>query len=185
MKRIDAIRHITEHLGNELVVCNLGIPSQELYSVKDSPNHFYMLGSIGLASSIGLGLSLSVERKVVILDGDGSLLYNLGSLVTVAQQKPQNLYWIVLDNEAHGSTGFQPTYDSSQTSLEGLGIAAGLPNMAQAVSEDQLDAAMEKLKDPGPLFLVVKIEKGNAPVDPIPITPDRIRSRFAREVRNA
>jgi sulfopyruvate decarboxylase subunit beta len=185
MKRIDAIRYIANQLDDELVICNLGIPSQELYSVKDLPNYFYMLGSIGLASSIGLGLALSIERKVVILDGDGSLLYNLGSLVTVAQQKPRNLYWIVLDNQSHGSTGFQPTYDASLASLEKLGLAAGMPNVESAANGDELGEAMEKIRDPGPLFLVVKIEKGNADVGPIPLAPELIKSRFTKEVRKA
>lgn len=182
MKRIDAIRHIVAGLDDQLVICNLGIPCQELYSVKDSPNHFYMLGSIGLASSIGLGLSISIERKVVVLDGDGSLLYNLGSLMTIAQQKPENLYWIVLDNESHGSTGFQPTYDASLANLKDLALAAGLTNARVASSEGELDEALLKLGEPGPLFLLVKIEKGNAEVGPIKLEPELIRSRFMKEV---
>ncbi|MBS7288417.1 MAG: sulfopyruvate decarboxylase subunit beta, partial [Candidatus Freyarchaeota archaeon] len=79
MKRIEAIRCVVEELDGELVVCNIGYPSRELYSVRDRDENFYMLGSMGLASSIGLGLALSTRKRVVVFDGDGSLLMNLGS----------------------------------------------------------------------------------------------------------
>jgi sulfopyruvate decarboxylase subunit beta len=142
-----------------------------------------MLGSIGLTSSIGLGLAKSTKRKVVVLDGDGSLLYNLGSLITVSMQKPGNLYWIVLDNESHGSTGFQRTYDASLTSLEKLALAAGFAKVLTANDKNGLKKAVEQLKEKGPLFVVVKIEKGNAKVDPIPLSPALIKSRFMEEVK--
>ena len=89
MERIEAIKIISEKLSNELVVCNIGFPSRELHHLKDSSTHFYMLGSMGLASSIGLGLAMSVNRKVIVFDGDGSVLMNLGSLVTIYNQNPE------------------------------------------------------------------------------------------------
>ena len=98
MKRIDAISKITQELDDELVICNIGFPSRELYHVKDSKTHFYMLGSMGMASSIGLGLAMSVDRKVVVFDGDGSVLMNMGSLVTTYNQKPENL---ILDADSY------------------------------------------------------------------------------------
>ena len=113
MERIEAIKIISEKLSNELVVCNIGFPSRELHHLKDSSTHFYMLGSMGLASSIGLGLAMSVNRKVVVFDGDGSVLMNLGSLVTIYNQNPKNLVLVVLDNECYGSTGSQCTYAST------------------------------------------------------------------------
>lgn len=183
MKRIDAIKYIVDELKDELVICNLGFPCQELYYVKDAPTHFYTLGSIGLASSIGLGLAKASKRKVVILDGDGSLLYNLGSLITIATQKPENLYWIVLDNESHGSTGFQRTYDASLTSLEKLALAAGFTKVLTVNDKSGLKKAAEQLMEKGPLFVIVKIEKGNAEVDPIPLSPALIKSRFMEEVK--
>ncbi len=183
MKRIDALRYIVKHINDELVICNLGFPCKELYSVKDAPTHFYMLGSIGLASSIGLGLSIAVRRKVVVIDGDGSLLYNLGSLMTVAMQRPGNLYWIVLDNESHGSTGFQPTYDATVANLGKLAQAAGLTKVQVTNNKSEFEKALQQLKETGPLFLIVKVEEGNAKVNPIPVTPDLIKSRFMEEVK--
>ncbi|MEN6329345.1 MAG: thiamine pyrophosphate-dependent enzyme, partial [Methanobacteriaceae archaeon] len=113
MERIEALEQITSQLDEELVICNIGFPSRELYHVNDSPHHFYMLGSMGMASSIGLGLAMAQERKVIIFDGDGSLLMNLGSLVTIYNQSPRNLVLVVLDNECYGSTGNQCTYSST------------------------------------------------------------------------
>ncbi|MBC7097088.1 MAG: sulfopyruvate decarboxylase subunit beta, partial [Methanobacteriales archaeon] len=95
MERIEAIKTIIKQLDDELIICNLGFPSRELYSIKDSPRHFYMLGSMGMASSIGLGLALTQKRKVIVFEGDGSLLMNLGSLVTIYSQSPKNLILII------------------------------------------------------------------------------------------
>ncbi|MGZ7070150.1 MAG: thiamine pyrophosphate-dependent enzyme, partial [Methanobacterium sp.] len=85
------------------MICNIGFPSRELYEVKDSPTHFYMLGSMGMASSIALGVALSSKRKVVAFDGDGSVLMNMGSLVTIFSQNPENMVLVVFDNQCYGS----------------------------------------------------------------------------------
>ena len=87
MERIKALEQIAKQLKDELVICNIGFPSRELYHVKDSLRHFYMLGSMGMASSIGLGLAIAQEQKVIVFDGDGSLMMNLGSLITYMQPK--------------------------------------------------------------------------------------------------
>ncbi|MEE3490050.1 MAG: thiamine pyrophosphate-dependent enzyme, partial [Methanobrevibacter sp.] len=89
MARYDAIKDIMEDIEDELIICNIGFPSRELYEINDRPENFYMIGSMGLASSIGLGLALAKPHKhVVVIDGDGSLLMNMGSLVTVFAQNP-------------------------------------------------------------------------------------------------
>ncbi|MGL6298786.1 MAG: thiamine pyrophosphate-dependent enzyme, partial [Methanobacteriaceae archaeon] len=112
MKRFDAIKNIMENITDELIICNIGFPSRELYEIKDRDENFYMLGSMGLASSIGLGLAMAISnnKKVVVFDGDGSLLMNMGSLVTIFNQNPENLVWVVFDNGCYGSTGNQCTY---------------------------------------------------------------------------
>ena len=111
MARYEAIQEIMEQIDEELIICNIGFPSRELYEIDDRSKNFYMIGSMGLASSIGLGLALSKPSKdVVVIDGDGSLLMNMGSLVTVFANNPSNLTWIVIDNGAYGSTGNQDTY---------------------------------------------------------------------------
>ncbi|HTX61027.1 MAG TPA: sulfopyruvate decarboxylase subunit beta [Methanobacterium sp.] len=182
MKRIDALKIITSQLKDELVICNIGFPSRELYSVKDSVNHFYMLGSMGMASSIGLGLAMAQKRKVVALDGDGSLLMNLGSLVTIYNQKPENFILVVLDNECYGSTGSQCTY-ASTVDLSRLAEAVGFKNIFTFHSnkEEKLDFK-KVLKSKGPVFVHVKVEAGNANVPVINMEPEEIKERFMKEL---
>ena len=115
MARYEAIQDIMNQIDDEIVVCNIGFPSRELYEIDDRDKNFYMIGSMGLASSIGLGLALSKpDEDIVVIDGDGSLLMNMGSLVTIFATNPSNLTWIVIDNGAYGSTGNQDTYAQLQ-----------------------------------------------------------------------
>jgi sulfopyruvate decarboxylase subunit beta len=174
MERIKAIKRITEQLDDELVICNIGFPSRELYAVKDSVNHFYMLGSMGMASSIGLGLAMAQKRKVVALDGDGSILMNLGSLVTIYNQNPHNFVLIILDNECYGSTGSQCTY-ASTVDLSRIAEAVGFKKIYSL--RDDIDLK-EVLKTDGPVFVHIKVEAGNADVPVIDMEPEEIKERF-------
>ena len=174
MKRITAIKRIAEQLEDELVICNIGFPSRELYAVKDSVNHFYMLGSMGMASSIGLGLAMAQKRKVVAMDGDGSLLMNLGSLVTIYNQDPKNFILIILDNECYGSTGSQCTY-ATTVDLSRIAEAVGFRNIYSL--KENIDLK-EILKVDGPVFVHVKVEAGNADVPVIDMEPEEIKERF-------
>ena len=179
MERIDAIKRITTQLGNELVICNIGFPSRELYAVKDSHTHFYMLGSMGMASSIGLGLALAQKRKVVALDGDGSLLMNLGSLVTIYNQDPENFVLVVLDNECYGSTGSQCTY-ASTVDLSRIAAAVGFENIFSF--KEDIDFK-KVLNSNGPVFVHVKVEAGNADVPVIDMEPEDIKKRFIENLK--
>lgn len=179
MKRMDAIKRITEQLEDELVICNIGFPSRELYAVKDSPTHFYMLGSMGMSSSIGLGLALAQEKKVVALDGDGSLLMNLGSLVTIYSQDPKNYILILLDNECYGSTGSQCTY-ASTVNLSKVADAVGFKNIYTFRGEVDLKDA---LNAEGPVFVHVKVKPGNSDVQVIDMEPEDIKKRFMESVK--
>jgi sulfopyruvate decarboxylase subunit beta len=181
MERIDAIKKISSELSNELVVCNIGFPSRELYYVKDSTNHFYMLGSMGLASSIGLGLALSNKRKVIVFDGDGSVLMNLGSLVTIFNQKPINLILVVLDNECYGSTGSQCTY-AANIDLGKVAKAIGFEKIFFFDNKTKNFSFQDVLNSDGPVFVHFKVEPGNADVPVIPLTPLDIRERFMDEI---
>jgi len=113
MERFDGIKDIMNYINDEIIVCNIGFPSRELYQIKDRAKNFYMLGSMGLASSIGLGLAMAKENsdeKIIVFDGDGSVLMNMGTLVTIFNQNPKNLILVVFDNGCYGSTGNQCTY---------------------------------------------------------------------------
>jgi sulfopyruvate decarboxylase subunit beta len=182
MKRIEAIQEISSQLENELVVCNIGFPSRELHHVKDSNNHFYMLGSMGLASSIGLGLAMSTSKKVVVIDGDGSVLMNMGSLVTVYNQNPDNLIWVILDNECYGSTGSQCTYASSFNLLDVAEAVGFKSTYSFDLDTEEIDFK-EVLNSDGPVFVHFKVEPGNADVPVIPMEPLEIRDRFMKAVK--
>jgi len=179
MERIEAIKEIAESLDDELVICNIGFPSRELYAVKDSPTHFYMLGSMGMASSIGLGLAMSVKRKVVVFDGDGSVLMNMGTLVTIFSQNPKNLIFVVFDNQCYGSTGSQCTYTTNVDLLE-IAKSVGFKNTF--VFEEKVDFN-EVLNTEGPVFVHMKVKPGNADVPVIDMEPEEIKERFMEEVK--
>jgi sulfopyruvate decarboxylase subunit beta len=137
-----------------------------------------MLGSMGLASSIGLGLSLNIKKKVWVLDGDGSILMNLGTLSTISNYAHENYTLIILDNSSYGSTGDQPTHTSMKTNLADLAKAAKITNVYDGGSED-LTKTLKKIKKiRGPTLLIVKISPGNADVGAIPLTPIEIKNRF-------
>lgn len=176
MKRIEAIKAIAQSARDALIVCNIGYPSRELYAVYDRVENFYMLGSMGLASSIGLGLALAQpKRKVIVLDGDGAVLMNLGTLATIANFAPENYLLIILDNCCYGSTGSQPTCTHLSTDLASMAKAAGMKK-ASAVAD--IDSLRILLKSKG--VVVAKVETGNADVPTIDLSPEQMVKRFRR-----
>ncbi len=181
MTRREAIEIIAAAAGEAAVICNLGHPSQELFWSGDRDNHFYMLGSMGLAGSIGLGLALT-GRRVVVLDGDGSLLMNPGTLVTAAHAGPVDLKWFVLDNGVYGSTGDQPTYSRrGRTSLAGLARAAGIESVEVWSDRDTLrHGVAEAVGSAGLRLVVVEVEAGAGATRPLTLDPIEIRNRFRR-----
>jgi sulfopyruvate decarboxylase subunit beta len=130
MLRLDCIRSVYSELGDSLVVTIMGAVAAELQSLGHRPNFFYLQHAMGLASSTGLGLALCLPNKhVIVLDGDGSLLMNLGSLSTMARYRPGNLTHVVFDNESLLSVGGFPTATSTGTDLEGMARSAGVPRV--------------------------------------------------------
>ncbi len=182
MKRYDAIKRIAEELSDEIVVCNLGAPSRELYNIKDRNENFYMLGSMGLASSIALGLALAKpEKRVFSIDGDGSLLMNLGCLSTIANLNPENLILIIIDNGSYGSTGDQPTYTSKKTKLEMIAQGAGFQSVIKLDREEEIIPTLKKLQQ-GCHFLLIKVLPGNAQVKNVPLHPEKIKNRLMKSI---
>ena len=180
MKRCEAIEAIVQLLiGDELVVSSTGMISRELFTIRDSPRNFYMLGSMGLASSIGLGLALFLpDKRVVVIEGDGSVLMNMGSLATIGHFAPKNLTHIVLDNEVHDSTGGQPTV-SDTIKLEEVAYAAGYQPTWRVTSEKQLREVIWESVHLGPAFLLVKVEKGSVEeIGRVSHSPVEIKNRF-------
>ncbi len=142
--RYEIFERIAPYLDSKVVVCNLGFPSKELYALKHQPSNFYMLGSMGMATPIGLGTALTTGKEVVVIDGDGSLLMNPGSLATAASFSPRNLTIVAIDNGAYGSTGNQPTLAGSCVDLERVARGFGIRNTVRAASEGELAEAMKQ-----------------------------------------
>lgn len=176
MKRIEAISIIAREADSQgaLLVGNIGYPSRELFAVGDRASNFYMLGSMGLASSIGLGLALALPKwRVIAIDGDGAVLMNLGTLATLADQDPDNYLLIILDNGCYGSTGSQPTCTSRRADLAKLAVGAGVSEVKVAATAGEVRSGMAKKG-----VLVVKVEIGNADVPVIELSSEEIIERF-------
>jgi sulfopyruvate decarboxylase subunit beta len=179
MKRSDVIREIVKLDG--LIIANIGHPSRELYALQDSARNFYMLGSMGLASSVGLGVACSQKRRVCVIDGDGALLMNLGSLATIAHHAPPNYCLIVVDNKAYGSTGNQHTYTAGKTGLEKIAKGAGNKNVQKVKTISGVRHALKKYEG-GCVIIVVETDTEAREVPIIPHSPLFIKERFMREV---
>src|SRR5579863_10761585 len=145
MLRIDCLRSVYSALENCLVVTIMGAVAAELQSLGHRPNFFYLQHAMGLASSTGLGLALCLpNQKVVVIDGDGSLLMNLGSLSTMARYNPKNLVHVVFDNQSLLSVGGFPTATAAGTDLEGIARASGIPHTVTVKSVEEFKEAFLK-----------------------------------------
>ncbi|MCI0433982.1 MAG: thiamine pyrophosphate-dependent enzyme [Gemmatimonadetes bacterium] len=156
MKRLEALRAIYPALENNIVVTIMGAVAAELQSLGHRPGFFYLQHAMGLASSLGLGIALvRPELRVIVLDGDGSLLMNLGGLTTLARYRPRNLVHIVFDNESLLSVGGFPTATATGSDLAGLAAAAGISRTMRADSTRSLASAVEDALASGELTTIV------------------------------
>jgi thiamine pyrophosphate-dependent acetolactate synthase large subunit-like protein len=181
-----AIEKILSHLRDgDLVVSTTGMISRELFTLDDRPGNFYMIGSMGLASAMGLGLAIQTPNKrVIVLEGDGSALMSLGTLPLIASEQPPNLVHIILDNEAYESTGGQPSI-SSQFDLADMARSAGYPLVRRVEDTEGLDSALIAVNASHQLSLVL-VKAGIAPIEGVPRvshTPKQIRDRFKGAVQ--
>ncbi|WP_299658423.1 thiamine pyrophosphate-dependent enzyme, partial [uncultured Tateyamaria sp.] len=160
MIRSEILKDIAPILRDQLVVCNIGIPSQELHAIDDQPTNFYMLGTMGLSSSIGLGLALAQDKTVISIDGDGSVLTNLCTLPTIANNVADNYILMIIDNGSYGSTGDQPTYTGKKTSLAGMARAAGCENVVEVQGVDTGPALEKAIAARKMTVMVVKCDSG-------------------------
>lgn len=185
MQRIEALRAIYPQLEDVVVVTIMGAVAAELQSIGHRPNFFYLQHAMGLASSMGLGIALSrPELQVVVLDGDGSVLMNLGGLTTLARYRPPNLVHVVFDNESLLSVGGFPTATSTGSDLAGIAREAGVPRTAEVDSlEDFASAFDEALEAHELTTLVAKVEPVGPPgfITDLPLLENRFQ--FARYLR--
>ena len=181
MIRKTAITIALEHIEYEdRIIAANGFISRDLFSISDTGPTFYMIGSMGLASSIGLGIALKDPgKKVFVFDGDGNILMNLGSLTTIGSLKPKNLTHVVFDNSVHESTGSQPT-NTNFVSIEKIAKACNYNHTFTVGTENSFEKILQKIKKlKGPIMIVVKIQQSNGKKSArINYEPIEIKERF-------
>ena len=183
MIRHDVLKSLIPVISDQLVVCNIGAPSQELFSLDEQPTNFYMLGTMGLSSSIGFGLALTQDKPVIAIDGDGSVLTNLATLSTIANNPRDNFILLIIDNGSYGSTGDQPTYAGRKTSLAAVARACGCENVVECSAGETAKTVEAALKSDEMTIVVAKCESGNVKVPVIEMNPVVIRERFMKSVK--
>ena len=183
MLRLEATELILRHAENRPIVANLGPTSDELWHSQHRDRNFYTYGSMGLCSSIALGMALSTDEQVISLDGDGSLLMNLGTIATIGREQPKNLVVVVWDNEEWGQTGHQPSHTAKGTDLAQVAQSCGIAHTSTVTDLEELESAFRTaLQGEGPWFIVAKIQETEylpvAPVEP-ELTLHRFRNSFS------
>lgn len=181
MVRRQAIDIVFEQVGgDDLVLTTTGLISRESFASHDRPGNFYMIGSMGLLSSIGLGLALlKPSRRVFVLEGDGSALMSLGAIPLIATEAPRNLLHVILDNEAYESTGGQPSI-TSRVDLAGIAEAAGYARSVAVRTENELRNELAvALAGTGPNLVLAKVGISSGHDLPrVAHSPVEIRDRF-------
>jgi len=182
MTRLEATRLVVSAAGDAPIVASLGHPAYDLFAAGDRPQNFYTWGSMGMASSIGLGLALAKpEARVFVVDGDGALLMNLGSLATIGLLQPPNLVVVVMDNGAYATTGGQMSPTARGADLEAAARAMRV-DAATARTEDDLRALLAGERRE-PLVVVAKVSE-SAPTARPPLDCVFIKQRFMAAIGN-
>ena len=185
ISRLEALRAAIASLNDEPVVHANGYICRESFSLRDRPENFYMIGSMGLASAIALGVALAApRRKTVVFDGDGNLLMNLGILPMIGGGplarggRPRNLVHVVFDNGLYGSTGNQLS-PARGVPFDRLALAAGYEGAQAVTSEAEITQAVrDALGAAGPRFVLARVTAEVRPAPRIPYAPEEIRDRF-------
>ena len=184
MIRKEAINIVAEKIGNQPIISANGFISRDLFDAYDRNSNFYMIGSMGLASSIGLGVALkSTKKKIFVFDGDGNILMNLGSLVTIAATKPKNLIHVVFDNSSHESTGGQPTV-SKKIQIDSLAKTLKYKTY-KTTTKRELKMILDKIKKiKGPILILIKISQSKTTSKRVDINAVEIKQRFMKSLEN-
>ncbi|MGH8035323.1 MAG: thiamine pyrophosphate-dependent enzyme, partial [Lysobacterales bacterium] len=168
-------------VSESVVVGTTGYTGRELFAVADRPNHLYLVGSMGCASSFALGLSLALPgKRVVVLDGDGAALMRMGNFATAGAYAGDNFFHVVLDNSAHESTGGQSTVSAS-TSFAAVAAACGYADAREEVRREALESFMQQARGPALMHLRIR---GGVPAElPRPgLSPVEVRQRLMRHL---
>ena len=186
MNRRDATRQLVAALDDGTpIIASLGHPAYDLYAAGDRASNFYTWGSMGLASSIGLGLAMArPDLRVFVLDGDGSLLMNLGSLATIGWTRPANLVVVVWDNQEYGTTGGQETATAHGADLDAAARALGTALTLTVRTAQEFDDAITRARrERGPCVIIAKVDESAPTVKP-PLDCVFIKQRFMSAIGN-
>jgi len=160
-------------------MAQIGFPAREAYAVKDRERNLYLLGALGSATLVGIGLAEArPDLKVVVLDGDGAFILNPNQMLELSQNCPKNLAVVLLDNGSWGSTGSQPTLTSRGLNLAAFGAGVGTPPWNRVANASEWQAVRAR----GGQLVHFLIRPGNADVPPIPIPAKQIATRFQRAI---
>lgn len=166
LRRRDVVARLLAGRDGMVVISGLGSPTWDVAQAGDDPLNFPLWAGMGCAITIGLGLALAQPaRRIVVITGDGEMLMGLGGLATIADQAPENLAVLVLDNESFGETGGQPTHTAGSTDLAEMARGAGIPTALESVGEATLEPLLETVRSaPGPVFAVAKVAVESLPL---------------------
>jgi sulfopyruvate decarboxylase subunit beta len=186
MQRFECLKILAELSGDALAVSSAGAVTLEWNALRPGDGNF-RVRTLGLCSSIALGMALGLpERRILALDGDGSLLMNLCSLPTIARMKPKNLLHVVFDNEVYEASGNKKTATAAGTDLVGLARAAGIENAHWTNSLEAFTQAVKRaFASDGPSFIGIKVGPERAAVAPYPIDEVENKYRFIRYVEKS
>lgn len=183
--RNEALRRVIEHTSEQttVVIATTGYTGRELYALADRPNQLYMVGSMGCASSLALGLAMSrPDLRVVVVDGDGAALMRMGNFATLGAYGGPNLVHVLLDNEVHDSTGGQATV-SAGVSFARIAAACGYATAMEGEDIQLLDVLLHSANLKGPRFGHLKIRPGSPDGLPRPAsTPEEVLQRFRTHI---
>ena len=183
MIRKEAMEIIVNEIGDETIISANGYISRDLFNVKDKPSNFYMIGSMGLASSIGLGVALKNSRKkVFVFDGDGNILMNPGSLVTIGALQPKNLIHIIFDNNIHESTGGQPTY-ANKINISKIAKATNYTIFSVKTKKTLENVLKKSQRLTGPVLIHVLVTKSKERSSRVELSPRKITARFMNAIK--
>lgn len=185
MIRKEAMALVANYIKNEPIISANGYISRDLFEVNNKRSNFYMIGSMGLASSIALGVAIKhPKKKIFVFDGDGNILMNLGSLTTIGTIRPNNFIHVIFDNGIHESTGGQPT-NTKKIHLEKIADSVNY-KVFKASSKKQLETILQRIRRiVGPIMIIVKIENSRYVSKRINLKPREIRNLFMNSlIRN-
>ncbi|MGH6897513.1 MAG: thiamine pyrophosphate-dependent enzyme [Geminicoccaceae bacterium] len=187
LRRRELARALLADRGDLLVVAGLGSTAWDVTAAGDHPLNFPLWGAMGGAAMLGLGLALAQpERRVLVITGDGELLMGLGSLATIAVQRPANLALVVFDNERYGETGMQATHTAHAVDLAAVAAACGFPLTGTLREEAEVDAALPVIRiSPGPILYVAKVRAEPLPFALPPKDGAYLKDRFRHALLGA